>query len=132
LVEKHHHLGPLMALADFFVQPGEPDPFNDYRFPSKLPEFFASGRPVILPKTNLGQAVQHGQDAYVLEKADAAGIADAVRVLQADPALRQQLATGAAEFAERMFSWQRSAEGLLNFYLQLVPASVSSAKPPHV
>ncbi|MEO7412440.1 MAG: glycosyltransferase family 4 protein, partial [Opitutaceae bacterium] len=130
-VEKHHHLAPLLALADFFVQPGEADAFNDYRFPSKLPEFFALGRPVILPLTNLGHFACHGKDAYVLEKADAAGIAEAVRRLQTDPLLRERLSAGAAAFAERMFSWQRSAEGLLNFYRQLIAAPLP-ADSPHV
>ena len=68
----HRHLPALMALADIFVQPGGPDAFNDYRFPSKLPEFFALGRPVVLPRTNLGTLVRHGTDAYVLDRADAA------------------------------------------------------------
>ena len=43
-----------LALADAFVQPGSPDDFNRYRLPSKLPEFLAMGRPVILPHCNLG------------------------------------------------------------------------------
>ncbi|MEO6567128.1 MAG: glycosyltransferase family 4 protein [Opitutaceae bacterium] len=127
-IEKHHHVAPLMALADFFVQPGAAGAFNDYRFPSKLPEFFALGRPVILPLTNLGQLVQHGEDAYVLAEADAAGIAGAVRVLRTDSALRERLSAGAIAFAERRFSWQRSAEGLLNFYRQLTP-SVTKTDP---
>jgi glycosyltransferase involved in cell wall biosynthesis len=42
-------LPQLLALADVLVQPGRPGPFNDYRLPSKLPEFLSSGRPVILP-----------------------------------------------------------------------------------
>lgn len=112
----HHHLPGLMALADFFVQPGVPDAFNDYRFPSKLPEFFAIGRPVILPRTNLGQAVRHGQDAYVLERADAAGIAQAVTTLRADPAMCERLGKGAVAYAHRHFSWQRSAAELAKFY----------------
>ena len=61
-----------MALADFFVQPGVPDAFNDYRFPSKLPEFFAigpSGTPPL--RANLGLTLRHGIDAYVLDRADA-------------------------------------------------------------
>lgn len=115
-IKHHHHLAPLMALADVFVQPGQADAFNDYRFPSKLPEFFALGRPVILPATNLGRSVRHGIDAWVLEKADAAGIAAAVRTLRADPALRERLAAGAAAFAAEHFSWPRSAAGLLSFY----------------
>lgn len=112
----HRHLPPLMALADIFVQPGAPDAFNDYRFPSKLPEFFALGRPVVLPRTNVGEKLRHGVDAWVLERADAAGIAQAVRDLRADPALAQRLAAGAVRFAAEHFSWRRSAEALAKFY----------------
>lgn len=121
-IEQHHHLAPLMALADFFVQPGEADAFNDYRFPSKLPEFFALGRPVILPLTNLGREVRHGDDAYVLPRADAAGIARAVQELWTNPALRERLGAGAVAFAERNFSWRRSAADLLVFYEKLSSA----------
>ena len=118
-VEHQHHLAPLMALADFFVQPGAPDAFNDYRFPSKLPEFFALGRPVILPRTNLGALLRHGEDAWILDRADAAGIAGAVRALRADPALTARLAAGAQAVATARFNWQRTAETLLGFYNSL-------------
>lgn len=118
----HRHLPPLMALADIFVQPGSADAFNDYRFPSKLPEFFALGRPVILPRTNLGTIVRHGTDAYVLDHADATGIATAVTELRQDRALYDRLSHGARAFAEQHFSWRRSAETLAQFYRQLVGA----------
>ncbi|MBA4135764.1 MAG: hypothetical protein C0518_00445 [Opitutus sp.] len=120
----HRHLPPLMALADIFVQPGGRDAFNDYRFPSKLPEFFSIGRPVVLPRTNLGEKIRHGVDAYVLEQADAAGIARAVRELRAQPALAARLAEGAVRFAAANFSWARSAEALAKFY-QSLPASAA-------
>lgn len=119
----HRHLAPLMALADFFVQPGEPDTFNNYRFPSKLPEFFATGRPVILPRTNIGTVARHGIDAFVVDHANAAGIADGVRRLRADPALAATLATGAAAFAREYFSWARSAAVLADFYETVLPAT---------
>lgn len=119
LISGHHHLPALMALADMFVQPGSPNAFNDYRFPSKLPEFFAIGRPVILPRTNLGTAVRHGEDAWVLDLADAAGIAGAIRTLRDDPALRERLGRGAAAFSREHFSWRRTAEKLALFYAGL-------------
>ncbi len=118
-IDQHRHLGPLLSLADCFVQPGEPDSFNNYRFPSKLPEFFASGRPVILPRSNIGTVARHGVDAFVLERADAAGIAGAVRALRRDPALAARLAAGAAAFAQRHFDWARSAGQLETFYASL-------------
>ena len=115
----HRHLPPLMALADIFVQPGASDPFNDYRFPSKLPEFFSIGRPVVLPRTNLGAQVRNGIDAYVLERADAAGIAGAIVELRSDRALYNRLSQGAVAYAETHFSWRRSAETLATFYSTL-------------
>ncbi len=118
----HRHLPALMSLADIFVQPGLPDAFNDYRFPSKLPEFFALCRPVILPRANLGEHLRHGVDAYVLDRADAAGIAAAVMELRRDRALAGRLATGAAAFAREHFSWRRSADELASFYDTLAPS----------
>ncbi len=115
----HRHLPPLMALADIFVQPGRSDAFNDYRFPSKLPEFFSLGRPVVLPRSNLGATLRHGVDAYVLDQADAASIAAAVRELRGDRALYDRLAQGATAFAAQNFSWRRSAEALASFYTNL-------------
>ncbi len=126
-IPHHRHLAPLLALADIFVQPGEPDAFNDYRFPSKLPEFFALGRPVVLPRTNLGALVRPGIDAYVLDRADAAGIAAAVGELRRDAALYARLSRGAAEYAAAHFSWSRSAGELEAFYQSLVAGGTGPA-----
>ena len=116
---RHHHQPPLMALADIFVQPGESNAFNDYRLPSKLPEFFSIGRPVVLPRTNVGALARHRIDAYVLERADAAGIAAAVMELRRDSALAERLSQGARSFAAANFSWRRSAGALADFYATL-------------
>jgi glycosyltransferase involved in cell wall biosynthesis len=120
-VARAKHLPALMALADYFVQPGLPGAFNDYRFPSKLPEFFSLGRPVILPHTNLGSVVRHGEDAWVLPQADAGAIADAIEHLHGNPELVEKLSRGAAAFAAEHFSWPRSARRLLEFYRSLTP-----------
>ena len=121
------HLPALMALADYFVQPGLPDAFNNYRFPSKLPEFFALGRPVILPETNLGGYVRHGEDAWVLPRADATSIADAIAMLHADPASSEKLSRGAVAFAAAHFSWSRSARQLAAFYRSLTPLAAPAS-----
>jgi glycosyltransferase involved in cell wall biosynthesis len=112
---RHHHQPAFMALADVFVQPGWDDAFNRYRLPSKLPEFFALGRPVVLPRTNLGHALRHDVDAWVLDRADAAGIATALAMLGRDSVLRRRLGEGAAAFARAHFSWRRSAAALASF-----------------
>ncbi|MGI5868128.1 MAG: glycosyltransferase [Kiritimatiellia bacterium] len=115
-VQDRRELGELLALADVCVQPGRPGPFNDFRFPSKLPEFFASARPVVLPRTNIGLVVRHREEAYVLDNADGAAIADAVRTIVNDPELAETLARGGRAFYEANLSWHRSAKALETFY----------------
>jgi glycosyltransferase involved in cell wall biosynthesis len=105
-----------LALADAFVQPGRVDNFNSYRFPSKLPEFFAMGRPVILPAANIGLKVIPGEEALVLGRGDAIEIAEAVQRVLSEADLSVKLSAGARGFYERMLNWQKSARRLWDFY----------------
>ena len=88
--QPRERLPGLLALADILVQPGRPDAFNDYRFPSKIPEFFAMGRPLILPATNVGLCLEHGRHAWVLPRADATGRAVFSATLLWRPAWRRE------------------------------------------
>lgn len=109
-----------LALADVLVQPGTRDLFDAYRFPSKLPEFFAMGRPVILPATNIGLEVKDGEEGLLLEGADSTDIAAKIQKILSDDALAARLATGARRFYENRFGWKRSGAKLMNFYSQLL------------
>jgi glycosyltransferase involved in cell wall biosynthesis len=106
----------ILAAADVLIQPGEPSAFNDKRIPSKLPEYFAMGRPVILPKTNLGLEAVHGQEAYVLNKADEPGIVRAVIEILNDTPLRDRLSLGARSFYETRILAPRIIPDLLTYY----------------
>jgi glycosyltransferase involved in cell wall biosynthesis len=112
----YQEIPALLALADVLVQPGADNAFNEFRLPGKLPEFFAMGRPVILPRTNAGRFVRHGEDAWVLDKVDALGIVDAVLQLRGDRALSERLAAGAMAFGREHFDWKKNADTLAAFY----------------
>lgn len=119
----HRDIPALYAMADFLVQPGRPDPFNDYRFPSKLPEFFAMGRPVLLPATNLGRFVRDEIDALVLREGHAMEIAERIAAVARDPARRRELGENAAAFARQHFQWSDIAARVETFYHEvLTPA----------
>jgi glycosyltransferase involved in cell wall biosynthesis len=105
-----------LSLADLFVQPGRIDNFNAYRFPSKVPEFLAMGRPVILPFTNIGKEMVDGDDALLLYDGDALEISAAIRRVLNDEALSKRLAKGARNFFECRLSWAKSAVELEKFY----------------
>jgi glycosyltransferase involved in cell wall biosynthesis len=106
----------ILSLADLLVQPGRPDRFNVYRFPSKLPEYLCMGRPVLLPAANLGLHLRHGEEALVAPRVDALAIVEAARALVADPALRERLGRGGPAFARARLDWTRSAGELRSFY----------------
>lgn len=109
-------LGPLLALADVLVQPGAPDDFNDFRLPSKIPEFLWSGRPVVLPHANLAREMQPGYHALFLESSTPDEIAARCQEIFRNGELAARLATGAHEFAREHFDLPRNTAGLLEFY----------------
>lgn len=113
---KHVDVPAILALADYLIQPGMGDAFNDYRLPAKLPEFFAMGRPVMLPNTNVGRFVQPGKHAWVVPRADAHHIVNALQILHRNPPQAESLASGALEFSARHFDWKKNTRQLEMFY----------------
>ncbi len=113
-------LPQLLALADVLVQPGRPGPFNDYRLPSKLPEFLASGKPVALPPSNLAAILQDGREALFLPASGTpADIATACSRLFTDPELCTRLGENAVAFAHQHFDLTANTRGLIEFYSSL-------------
>ena len=94
-----------MKCADLFVQPGAPGAFNDFRLPSKLPEFLAVGRPVVLPAANVGLRLRDGEQALLLRTGAPEEIAAKVEALLADPALAARLGRAGQAFARDAWRW---------------------------
>lgn len=113
---EHSLIPALLNLSHVLVQPGKAGAFNDYRFPSKLPEFLAMGKPVVLPASNLAQYLRSGEEALVLPKVDALQIVAAVQQICDDPALAARLGEGAIRFVRQHLDWKRNTEKLLTFY----------------
>ena len=93
-----------LALADAFVQPGAADDFNRYRLPSKLPEFLAMGRPVVLPDCNIGHDLVDGRSALLLSEGDGLEIAARVEQLLDDPELPRSAGRGRPQLRPRASS----------------------------
>ncbi len=106
----------LLRAADILVQPGSPGAFNDYRFPSKLPEFLASGRPVVLPRTNIGLQLENGVEAMLLEHGGKEEIAEKVGMLADDSELRRSLGDRGRAFAVRELRWSTNVRRVARLY----------------
>jgi glycosyltransferase involved in cell wall biosynthesis len=113
------HVPELFAAADVLVQPGRPGAFNDYRFPSKLPEFLASGRPVVLPRTNIGLHLKDGDEALLLDRGDGEEIAAKVALLADDQPLRARLGERGRAFALRELRWSNNVEHIVDLYRRI-------------
>jgi glycosyltransferase involved in cell wall biosynthesis len=109
----------ILNMADVLVQPGRESAFNDYRFPCKLPEFLATGRPVILPKANLGRYLRDSEECLLLETGDAAEIADKVQRVLEDRGWGERMGQAGREFAMRELDWERNLEPVLELYRQV-------------
>jgi len=106
----------LLALADVLVQPGRAGPFNDYRLPSKLPEFLASGRPVVLPPANIAALMKDGREAIFLPTGTPSDIAETCRRLFATPDQGAKVGRKGAAFARRHFDLEANSRELAAFY----------------
>jgi glycosyltransferase involved in cell wall biosynthesis len=126
-------LPELLALADVLVQPGKPGPFNDFRLPSKVPEFLSAGKPVILPESNIGLKLRHGFDALLLKTGTPEEIAEnCVNVFQ-NKGLSETLGTNALAFAHRHFDLQVNTRGLIDLYTTILTSTeVIVSKTTHL
>lgn len=113
--------------ADALVQPGRRNAFNDYRFPSKLPMFLASGRPVIVFNSNIGIALKDGENCLLLKDGDADEIAAKLELIINNKGLARRLGRSGRCLAREHFSWRRSAARLLEFYRYIL----EEEHPPH-
>ena len=94
--------------------------FNEYRLPSKLPEFFIMGKPVILPNVNVGRFIEDNQEGLLLEKGDALDIISKIKLIIADKELSQRLSNGGHLFALRMFDLKTNTKSLDAFYKMIL------------
>jgi glycosyltransferase involved in cell wall biosynthesis len=109
-------LPELYALADVLIQPGRSDPFNDYRFPSKLPEALAQKLPVILPRCNIGLELEDGVEALITEDDSMERLIEKIVYLYADPAARTRIGESGWQFCQRHLSWDKAAGSIASFY----------------
>ena len=112
----------LMLAANVLVQPGRAGAFNDYRFPSKLPEFLWSGVPVVLPRTNIGRFLEDDINCVLLEEGHALDIAAKLEPLLCDPERRRRIGAAGREFALRDLTWTKATNQLKTFYHEVLAA----------
>ncbi|MBN1278094.1 MAG: hypothetical protein JXA35_11460 [Deltaproteobacteria bacterium] len=109
-----------LAMADVLIQPGNVGEFNDYRLPSKIPEFLAMGKPVAVPETNIGRLLKNEEEAMLMSKGNALDILEVIFRISNDKDLAKRLSEGSRKFAERHFSKEKILSRLIKFYEKIL------------
>lgn len=132
--------GPLRSSAEVFAHLAACDLFwlplcdsgaNRGRWPYKLNDYLAAGRPVVASAVgDLAEIVpQYGFG--VTAGPDPGEFAGLSRALLDDPARRQALGQAARQTAEQVFNWDRLTGDLLDLYRQALAAGNSHASMSH-
>jgi glycosyltransferase involved in cell wall biosynthesis len=92
-------------------------PYLDATQSGVLAAAFANGRFVIASRVGgLSDLVEHGVNGLLVPPGDAAALADALRIVAGDPALRQRLRAGARRTAENQLDWGPIAARMIGDY----------------
>lgn len=119
-VVRREEIPLLLASADALVQPGGDDAANHYRFPSKLPEFLAAGRPLLAPVCHRVEGMVDGKHWLALQQGDRVEISERLSELWTNPEMVTKLGESARAFAESRFSACRNTSDLDAFYHEVL------------
>src|SRR2546429_161503 len=91
----------------------------------KILDAWAMGKAVVSTSVGCeGLAAEDGR--YILIRDDPDGFAQAVRAVLSDASLRQGLGAEGRRTVERLYSWDRIGESLVNVYLSVLESSQGS------
>lgn len=75
------------------------------------------------------EVIDHGETGWLVRPADAAALADAIRLLMDSPNLRARLATAGRQAILRRFSWRKAAQETLSVYEEALARRSAHPEP---
>jgi glycosyltransferase involved in cell wall biosynthesis len=113
-------LSNYLACADVFLLPLRDNLYNQSRWPNKIGEYMAAGRPTIA--SNVGELVPLFKSNRIglLVDNDVNDIAEKIIYFFQNPHIAEEMGYNARILAEREFSWKRLADRLESFYRQFL------------
>ncbi|HEU4929309.1 MAG TPA: glycosyltransferase family 4 protein [Candidatus Krumholzibacteria bacterium] len=110
------HVERVMAAGDVLVLPSAVE-----GLPYVILEAMACGKPVVSSRVfGIPEAVMEGETGLLVAPDDVAGLAEALRMLAADPALRERMGRAGRDRFERHFTLERQIRAMSSLYRELV------------
>lgn len=103
--------------CDAFVSPHIPNPDGTKFFgsPTKLFEYMACKKPIIASRLDqIGEILEHNQNAYLVEPGNIEELADAYNVLYQDKQLQQTLAENSYALVKQKYTWDSHVDHILS------------------
>jgi glycosyltransferase involved in cell wall biosynthesis len=117
-------VGRFYRSADIFAMCSTVDAYG-----TAWTEALRAGLPLIGWRTaNLPALAEHGREALMPAPGDRRALAEAIRTIATDPAVRARLADGARRRAETLPTWERSAELFFAAVRQLLDAPTTTRR----
>jgi D-inositol-3-phosphate glycosyltransferase len=117
----HDELSWFYSAADVLLMPSRSESFGIAALEAQ-----ACGTPVVAAEVGgLSQAVRDGGGGFLIAERDSGAYAEAIVRIVSSPQLARSLARSGLSHAAS-FSWERTVEGLLEAYGELVPALESA------
>lgn len=116
----HHRMHDYLALADVFIGHVRADQFNEHRLPSKIPEYMAMGRPMLIVDHGFGRLLDEGTEVVKVRNDEPGEIAAGLHRLVERRAAWSQMGAQVRRKAASLFDWQRNSAGLVRFYQEVL------------
>lgn len=116
----HKDIPGILAAGDVLVHPARNNDFNRYRLPSKIPEYLAMGKALVIPNVGIGSEFKDRVEVLKTYSDDPGELADRIRKLLNDRELRATLGKNARACAEKMFDLKKNAQELNRIYQETV------------
>lgn len=126
-VVPYGELGSVMASADVMIVPYTSLPHNEARFPNRVGDYLAAGRPIATnPTGDLGRLVEKERFGIVAPQVPEV-FARAILELLHRPDVRAEMGRRARRLAETTLSWRAAAARVADLYQELAGPRARSA-----
>lgn len=117
-VVPHERLNEHLACADVMLLPYLDRPINRGRYPHKLGDYLAAGRPTVTNPTGDLKDLVADEAVGLLAEESPEAFATAVDALLSDPDRAERMGKRARRLAEQRLSWRAIAADLADFYAE--------------
>lgn len=122
----HEEIPQLLAAVDIAVMPWT----NEYGSPLKLFEYMAMGKAIVAPDRPVIREILEDEVEALLAGESADALAEAIRRLATDPALRRRLAASVRRRVEMEHNWDHHARVIEETWRELGASGVAAGNGP--